>query len=417
MTSQETHSVRYVWLRRLIWLLILSGVAAGIAYWLFPDKKPEIFITAPVEHMDISESVLATGTVKAYRQVSVGAQVSGQIKSLNALLGQEVKKGDLLAVIDPDRQENNLRSAEAELSGNQALLARNQALLDKSKLDFERQSSMVKEGATSRESYENAKAAYKLAKADIEVTQSQIERSKIDVQSAKVSLGYTQVIAPIDGIVVSVPVEAGQTVNANQTTPTILVLAQLDRVTIKAEISEGDVIKLKSGMPATFTILGDSSNHYSTTLRSIDPGPSSLTDRDNSTAGGEARGSSSSDPIYYYGMMDVLNPDGKLRISMTTQITIVIKEAKNALVIPSIALGKQNEKGEYAVRIRTKENKSEERWVTVGLNNNIHTQILSGLLGDEEVILSQAQEGEAAKLSPKEKAMSARRMSGSMGGR
>ncbi len=417
MTSQVTKTVRYVWLRRLLWVLILSGVAVGIKFWLFPDKKPEIFITAPAKYMDLSESVLATGTVKAYRQVSVGAQVSGQIKTLNALLGQVVKRGDLLAVIDPDRQENNLRSAEAELSGDQALLARNQALLQKTKLDFERQSSMVKEGATSQESYENAKAAYKLAKADVEVAQSQIERSKINVQSAKVSLGYTQVIAPIDGIVVSVPVEAGQTVNANQTTPTILVLAQLDKVTIKAEISEGDVIKLKSGMPATFTILGDSTHHYSTILRSIDPGPSSLTDRDNSTGGRDSQGSSSGDPIYYYGMMDVPNPDGKLRISMTTQITLITKEAKNTLAVPSIALGAQNEKGEYAVRLRTKEGRSEERWVRVGLNNNIHAQILSGLAQDEEVILSQAKEGEEAKLSPREKAMSARRMSGSMGGR
>lgn len=224
---------------------------------------------------------------------------------------------------------------------------------------------------------------------------------------------YTHVTEPIDGIVVSVPVEEGQTVNANQTTPTILVLAQLDKVTIKAEISEGDIVKLKEGMPAYFTILGDSLHQYTTTVRSLDPGPTTLTDRENSV-GNSAESSTANEPIYYYGMMDIPNPDGKLRISMTTQITIVIKDIKGAIGIPSLALGRQNEEGEYAVLVLTAEDTTEERWVKIGLNNNINAQILSGLTENEAVVLSQITEEEEGK-SSREKAMSARRMSASVG--
>jgi macrolide-specific efflux system membrane fusion protein len=419
MSSFLTKMLHNVWLRRFVWLIVLTSIAVGVKFWFFPTKKEDRFITAPVTRMDLEESVLATGTVKAYRQVSVGAQVSGQIKNLNVVLGQKVRQGDLLAVIDPDRQENALQSAQAELAGNRATLVSKQALLYKAKLDFERQTIMIKDGATSKEAYDNAKAALELAKADIGLAKSQIERSEINVETAKVSLGYTQVIAPIDGIVVSVPVEEGQTVNANQTTPTILVLAQLDKVTIKAEISEGDVIKLKEGMPASFTILGDSFRRYTTTLRSIDPGPTTLTDRDNSMGTGSASGPgvTSNEPIYYYGMMDVPNPEGRLRISMTTQITIVIKNIKGVLSIPSLALGRQNQNGEYAVLVLTKENVIEERWVKAGLNNNINAEILSGLVENEQVILSQTEEGSGSQNTAAAKAMSHRRMGAAVGGR
>lgn len=372
------------WGRRGLAMFAVLIVAGLIKYFFFPATTENNYITAPVTRMDLEETVLATGIVNAYKQVSVGAQASGQIKSLNVKLGQKVSKGDVVALIDPSTQKNTLQTAEATLASNQAQLASKQAALTKAQLDFTRQQTMLKEGATARENYDAAKATLDSAKADITQATAQIKQSKISVDTAKLNLGYTQVLAPIDGVVVSLAVEEGQTVNANQSTPTILVLAQLDKVTIRAEISEGDVTRVKEGMPVYFTILGDTAQRYNTTLRSIDPGPTALTNDSTTTIS-----SSTSTAIYYYGMMDVPNEDQKLRIAMTTEVSIVLNEAKQALSIPSTALGKRNDKGQYRVQVMDKDKKPVERWVEVGLNNNVNAEIKSGLNEGEQVIVSQ----------------------------
>ena len=360
---------RQVWVRRAIYLLLILGLAWLVKLYFFSSKSSDTYITAPVTRTDLEQTVLATGTVKAFKQVEVGAQVSGQIQTLKVQLGQTVRKGDLLAIIDARTQKNTLQTAQAQLTSNQANL-------EKAQLDFTRQQTMFAAGASSKENLDAAKATLAAARASV-------NQSKISVDNAKLTLGYTQVLAPIDGVVVSLAVEEGQTVNANQSTPTLLTIAQLDKVTIRAEISEGDVTKVKIGMPAYFTILGDTEQRYETTLRAIDPGPTTLTDN-NSTA------SSSASAIYYYGMLDVPNDDGKLRIAMTTQVSIIANAAQNALTIPSNALVKKTKEGKYLVKVLGKDNKTEERWVEVGLNNNINAEVKSGLSEGEQVVVSQS---------------------------
>lgn len=376
---------RQVWVRRAIYLLIILALAWLIKLYFFPSKSNNTFITAPVTRTDIEQTVLATGTVKAFKQVDVGAQVSGQIQTIKVQLGQTVRKGDVLAIIDARTQKNTLQTAQAQLASNQASLEKAQA-------DFTRQQTMFNAGAASKENFDAAKASLAAARASV-------NQSKISVDNAKLTLGYTQVLAPIDGVVVSLAVEEGQTVNANQSTPTLLTIAQLDKVTIRAEISEGDVTKVNIGMPAYFTILGESEHRYETTLRAIDPGPTTLTDNSTSTS----TSSSSASAIYYYGMLDVPNPDGKLRIAMTTQVSIVANSAKNALTIPSTALGKKDKDGKYLVKTLTKDNKTEEHWVEVGLNNNVNAEIKSGLNEGDQVVVSQSSTASTAarKSSPR----------------
>ncbi len=371
------------WVKRVIWLFLLVAIGFVVKYLFFPAKEENTNVTAIVTKMDLEDTVLATGVTNAYKQVNVGAQVSGQIESLNVEIGQNVKKGDVLALIDAQTQRNNLQSAEAELVSNEAALVSHEATLQKAKLEFDRQAMMIKSGATSKAEYDSAKASLALAKANIATAKANIKRSKLAIETAKVSLGYTKVLAPMDGVVVSVAVEEGQTVNANQTTPTILVLAQLDKMTIKAEISEGDVFRLKEGMEVDFTILGDSTHHYKTKLRSVDPAPTALVDNSNIDV------NTLTDAIYYYGMMDVDNNDRRLKIGMTTQMTIFVNKVNNVLAIPSAALGAKNKKGEYEVRILDKDNKIDQRWVRIGVNNNINAEVISGLKENEQVIVSQ----------------------------
>lgn len=249
---------RNIWVRRLIYLLLALVVAGLIKLFFFPSKSQNNYITSPVTRGDLEQTVLATGMIKPYKQVAVGAQVTGEIKSLKVQLGQTVQQGDLIATIDPRTQANTLQTAQAQLNSNQAALV-------KAQLDFDRQKMMLAEGATSKENYDAAKAT-------LASTKASVDQSKVSVSTAKLNLGYTQVVAPITGVVVSLPVEEGQTINASQSSPTIATIAQLDKVTIRAEISEGDVTKVKAGLPAYFNILGEPDKRYDTTLRSIDPG-------------------------------------------------------------------------------------------------------------------------------------------------
>ena len=382
---------RNQWVKRLLILLLLVVIVWFVKSIFFPSKPPVNYITSPVTRMDLEDEVLATGTVNAFKQVAVGAQVSGQIKSLNVVLGQSVKKGELLAVIDASTQTNTLATARAQLTSNQAAL-------EKAQLEFTRQQTMYAAGASAKAEFDSAKAALAAAKAAV-------TQSTVSVDNAQLTLGYTKVLAPIDGVVVSLAVEEGQTVNANQSTPTILTLAQLDKVTIRSEISEGDVTKVKAGMPAYFTILSDSTKRYEATLRSIDPGPTTLSDNSSTS-------SSSSSAIYYYGMLDVPNPDGVLRVSMTTQVSIVINQAKQALSIPSTALGKQNEQGQYSVKVLGKNQAVTRHWVEIGLNNNVNAEVKSGLNEGDQVIVSQTTENA---VNDKNNAKASSRMGG--GGR
>lgn len=385
---------------RLSSLQTRSLVAAAVlllillAYLLYPRQPVNHYLTATVTHLDLEDSVLGTGTIKALREVSVGAQVSGQIKSLKIKLGQSVRQGDLLAEIDPRTQENALEDAQASVSSYQSQLKSKLAALLKARQDFSRQQQMLGQQATSRESYDSAKAALDGADADAQQLQAQLQQARISLKTAQLNLGYTRIVAPIAGVVVALSVEEGQTVNASQSTPTIVKLAQLDTVTVKAEISEGDVIKVKPGLPVYFTILGEPDHRYQARLRAVDPAPQSYSDSSDSssssTSTSSSSSSSSSTAIYYYGLFDVPNPQHKLRINMTAQVTVLLSQVKAALAIPANALGAVDKSGDYAVRVVQADGSVQIRQVRIGLNNNVQAQVLSGLREGEQVVVGEA---------------------------
>ncbi len=310
-------------------------VAAGW-YFLKPKEQPPQYITTEVTVGDIESSVLATGILEATKMVSVGAQVSGQVKKMYVQLGDQVKQGQLIAQIDSVRQENELKTAEASIKNQMAQLAVRQANLAKVEAEYKRQQAMYAQDATSRSELESALASYKTAQADITAINAQIEQSRLTLATAKEDLGYTQIVAPMDGTIVAIVTEEGQTVNANQSAPTIVKLAQLDTMTIKAEISEADVMKVHKGQTVYFTTLGNNDKKIYAKLRQVEPAPNSINTDSN------ASGSSSSSAVYYNALFDVPNEDGKLRIDMTAQVYIILDEAKNVLTIPAAAIQSSN---------------------------------------------------------------------------
>lgn len=373
-------------------ILAICVIAAASGYFYFSDtetKKPD-YITTKISKENIEKTVLSTGTISALKQVQVGAQASGQIKVLNVKLGDVVKKGDMIAEIDSLTQENKLKESEASLENYKAQLKAKELAAKRSKLYYDRQVNMFKNDATSKENVENAQVDLAIAEADVFQIETQIKQALLAVDTAKLDLGYTKIEAPIDGVIVSIPVEAGQTVNSNQTTPTIVEIAQLDKMSIKAEISEGDVIKVKPGMPVYFTILGDTSKKYKSTLKSIDPGPKSLSDSKSTTS---SSSTSTDTAIYYYGVFEVENPDNELRINMTAQITIVLDKADDVVSLPSSAIRK-DKNGTYVVVI-DKKGEPINKSVKVGVDNNIYAEIKEGISADDNVVTTESREMES----------------------
>ncbi len=365
-------------------VVTLLAAAAG-AYFVFGKEKAPQYMTAPVSRADVETTVLATGTVEAKNLVSVGAQVSGQINSVKVALGDKVAAGQLVAEIDSLPQQNTLRNKTAALATVRAQKQAKEANLHQAELTFKRQGQMLRGEAGSLADYEAAETQIKVLRAEIAALEAQIEQAKIALDTAQLDLKYTRIISPIDGTVVAIVAKEGQTVNANQSAPTIIKVARLDMMTIKVEISEADVVRVAPGQPVYFTILGEPDNRYNTTLLAIEPAPESIATESNASA--STASSSANKAIYYMGLLDVPNPGGKLRIDMTAQVNIVLDAAKNALTIPSAALGDRSKDGRYTVRVEKDRETLEKRRVRIGLNNNVQAVMLEGLEEGEKVVI------------------------------
>ncbi|HET9161530.1 MAG TPA: efflux RND transporter periplasmic adaptor subunit, partial [Caulobacteraceae bacterium] len=275
------------------------------------SAKPSRYLTEKAANADIEKTVLGTGSLQPLDIVDVGAQATGQIQSLKVQLGDVVKKGQLIAVIDPQIQQNTLQNAEAALALAKAQKASTEAALAQNELTQKRQAQLVRTGTASQSVLDEANAQMKISQATLQANEAQIRQAQISVDRAKVDLSRTQIIAPIDGVVAAIPVREGQTVNAVQSAPTVVRIAKMNVMTVKAQISEADVPRVKPGQSVYFTILGDPDTRINAKLLSIDPAPDSIaTDSDTTTP-------STTNAIYYNGLFQVPNPDGKLRIDMT----------------------------------------------------------------------------------------------------
>ncbi|SJM36093.1 Macrolide export protein MacA [Psychrobacter pasteurii] len=421
ISNQKTRKSLIKW--SIIGLVVL---ALGILLYnkFKPKEEAPNYITTPAKTGDIERNVMASGKVKALNTVDVGAQVSGEVTRLYVDVGDEVKKGDLIAQIDQVTQKNTLsnqqatleqgraglRSAQAEyysrkagLESAQADLASREADLKQAISDYDRLRPLLAQDAISQQEVQTAKtnvdkarasvaaakAAIKTAQAAVVTAQANIASNEADIRKAETNLstastdlGYTTIRAPIDGTVVAVVTEQGTTVNANQAAPTIVTLADLSTVRINAQISEADVINVKAGMPVYFNTIGNPDQKYDAVLTAIEPAPEQI-----STT------SSTDSAIYYIGYVEVPNPERRFRIDMTAQVYVVIDKASNTLMVPSAAIRKgggsdSSPNGTY-VRVLKADESVEDRPVKVGIDNRVNAQILSGLKAGEAVIIGE----------------------------
>lgn len=367
--------------RKIALLALVPVLAIGWLAW--PNKAPEPVLTAEVTRQDVEQTVLASGVLQAIEQVDVGAQVSGQVTYLAVEAGQKVKQGDLLAEIDPLIAQNNLKTAEADLASRRAQLKIKQAQLKQNELSWRRQQQMFRQEASSRADLESAEAQLAVTRAELQGALAEVDNAQIKVERAKTELGYNRIQAPMDGTVVSIVTHQGQTLAASQTVPTLLKLANLETMTVKAQISEADVTRVKAGMPVYFTLMGDPDTRYHGTLRTVELAPTNINEQATSTT------ATNNAAVYYYALFDVPNPDHTLRVAMTTQVTIVLGERKQVLTIPQTALGKKLGENEYEVTLLKEDDQKETRRIKTGMKDDIKVEVVSGLSEQEKVTLNQ----------------------------
>jgi hypothetical protein len=377
-------------------LVILAGLG-WYGYQKMQPKNEATFITEEVKRGKIAQTVSATGEIAATNLVDVGAQVSGQIKKMHVKIGDVVKEGDLIAEIDNVTQVNEVNTRKAQLQTYQAQLESAQVALKIAQRKYSRYKSLTSADAVSKEEFEATEDSLATNRAKIKELQSSIRQTQIAINTAEKDLGYTRITAPSAGTVVSLVVEQGQTINASQTSPTVVQIADLTSMTNKMQIAEGDATKVKAGQTVNFTILSEPDTPISAKLDSIDPGLTTM------SQGSYSRSTdTTSNAIYYYARATVPNPEGKLAIGMTTQNTVEIASADNVLMVPTVAI--KTKDGKKFVRVLGANNQASDREIQTGLKDSMNTEVKSGLNEGEKVVMSEMGAAEKAEAVEREMA-------------
>ncbi|CFQ47986.1 putative type I secretion protein [Yersinia frederiksenii] len=376
----------------LIIVLLLIGGATALLLSGSKQDTPQLTVT--VDRGDIERNVMATGSLKPSLQVNVGAQVNGQLTKLYVKQGDRVTRGQLLAEIDPTLQQNELRKSEAELQSAQAQKQATQALLRQYLLEFRRQQKLAKEGSGVQSALEQAQAQYDSQLAQLHVNEAQIVQSQMALETAKANLGFTRIMAPIDGEVLGIVTKEGQTIVSSQTAPTIMVLANVDTMTVQTRISETDILKVSVGQPLWFYVVADPERRYESRMDAIQEASADSLREESAGQGNNQQPSA----VYYNGLFSIANHERLLRTSMTAQVFIITAQAKNVLRVPLSALGEQQSaldpKADKRYRVQViKGQQTAERWVAIGLRDGQYAEVKEGLEQGEQVALIGALSG------------------------
>jgi macrolide-specific efflux system membrane fusion protein len=312
--------------QRSRWVIAIIGVVAiGLTAWFtrtgLANSSTPAYETIAASRGDLEVTISAAGTLTPKETVEVGAQVSGQLQELFVEAGDEVEKGQLLAQIDATIAENTVEAQRAQLDALQASRRQQLASLKLARADAERAAMLWDADAIATADYEAAQAELEIAEGQLESINAQIAQQTSSLKADEANLEYTKIYAPISGTVVSLDASEGQTLNANQTAPLIMTLADLTVMTVEADVSEADVLRVHKGQEAWFTTLGDSEREWKTSVRQILPTPEVV-----------------NDVVLYKALLDIANPDGILRSDMTAQVFFLLGRADGAIIVPVAAL-------------------------------------------------------------------------------
>ena len=353
-------------------ILIALALVVGLAWWKFGSKEPTQTkaATATVTRGSIENTVSALGKIGPKTYVDVGAQLSGQLEALNVEVGDRVDKGALLAQIDPRIYESRVEGDRARVDSLTAQLAERQANLELARATHTRNQALAERNLIAKDLLDTSAAQLKQAQAQIISLKAQLKEAQSTLDGDTANLSYARIYAPMAGTVVSVTALKGQTLNANQTAPTILRIANLDTMTVTAQVAEADIGRIRDDMAVYFTTLGQPDRRWQGTVRQIQPTPDIV-----------------NEVVLYKVLIDVDNRDGVLLPDMTAQVFFVLSQAQDVLTVPAAAVfSPPDAKGQPFVRVSGAEG-TPPKPVQVGLRDRDSVEIVSGLDEGDSVLL------------------------------
>jgi macrolide-specific efflux system membrane fusion protein len=366
---------------KIIGLLAVASLVAGGCYWYASAQKPEqdTFQPIPVTQGTIEELVTAQGKLEPKQYVDVGTQVSGQLKKIHVDIGDTVAKGALLAEIDPRVYQAQVEANEARIGSLKAQLNQQKAELTLAEQNLKRNQNLIAINAVSQQALQESESQAAVARAQVDAITAQIQETESNLRGNRTNLGFTKIYAPMAGTVTTMPAREGQTLNANQSAPTILQIADLDTMTVRAQVAEADVTRLKEGMAVYFTTLGNTERRWQGKVRQILPSPQIV-----------------NDVVLYDVLIDVKNERRHLMTGMTAQVFFIFGKAENTTIVPAEVLTRRvpkedNELGKaYRVSVMT-ETGREPRIVHVGLQTRTQAEVTGGLKAGERVLVNRPQ--------------------------
>jgi len=356
--------------RKIIFLVILVSGVPGGWYWYSSaaqEAQSGNVQAIAVTRGRIEEVVTSQGKLEPKQYVDVGTQVSGQLKRIHADIGDTVKQGQLLAEIDPRVFQAQVEAGEARLNSLHAELKQRNAEALLAQQNLKRNQSLVAVNAVSRQALQETESHAAVAVAQVDAIEAQIQETESNLKASRTNLGFTKIYAPMAGTVTTMPTKEGQTLNANQTAPVVLQIANLEIMTVRAQVAEADVSRLGIGMPAYFTTLGNTERRWTGKVRQILPTPQIV-----------------NDVVLFDVLIDVKNERRQLMSGMTTQVFFILGEADDALIVPAEVLTRrlpQEDRRDgkaYRVTVLT-DNGRESRVIYIALVTRTQAEVIDGL--------------------------------------
>jgi HlyD family secretion protein len=375
--------------KALIWMAALVVVGAAAFFLLRDGKQDEQFRTEKVTKGKIVSTVTATGTVNAVTTVLVGTQVSGTIKNIYVDYNSSVKKGELIARIDPATFEAQVEQARANLVSAKANLEKSQASATDAKRTMERNKVLLSKDLIAQSDFDTAETNYETAAAQVGVSKAQVAQSAAALKTAETNLGYTRIVSPVDGIVVSRNVDVGQTVAASFQTPTLFTIAQdLTKMQIDTNVDEADIGKVVKEQDVEFTVDAYPDITFRGKVSQVRNSPISV-----------------QNVVTYDVVVKVDNPELKLKPGMTANVSIIVDKKDDVLKVSNAALRfRPSETGSGQQRMRKPggqgngvgvyvlaDGKPKRVAITTGASDGSFTEVTGGGLREgQEVIIGSA---------------------------
>jgi macrolide-specific efflux system membrane fusion protein len=348
----------------------VTAGAIAVAFFMWPDGKSgddPVPIIATIERGQIENTVTATGTIQSGLWVDVGAQVSGQLQTLAVEVGDVVNEDDFLAEIDASVQANRVEASRAALQAQEAQRSARIAAVELARANLNRQQELITQNLSSQMELDDAVNQLAAAESTLAELESRVLSGRASLASDEAQLAYSKIYAPMAGTVVVVATIEGQTLNAVLQVPTILRIADMTTMIVRADVSEADVGQLHVGMPAYFKTLGGRERTWHGTVDQIQPTPVII-----------------NNVVFYPVLFSVANEDAVLLPQMTAQVFFVVESVSNVLKVPVGALRYSGGRSDVAtVSVVGEDGEQQSRQVTLGITDRISRELIDGLAEGE----------------------------------